>query len=128
MLLEKKWLIVLALLVALGASATQAAAQDFLTTSTRFAVVESNGVLVRGNGVLSSTAFGGGAYEVRFSRKVNKCLYEASQGFTGSSGVPPGGQITVVRRAGDAKGVFITTENSAGTATNRAFHLIVHCP
>ena len=52
--------------------------------------------------------------------------------FIGTIGVPAtgssdAGQITVAGRAGLANGVFVTTDDSAGTDANRPFHLAVFC-
>ncbi len=133
MQLEKKWLMVLAVALALGAGASNAAAQDvavpdLIDSAVLFAVVESNGVLQRGNGAVSSTGFGGGAYEVIFNRSVTACAYKATVGRPGGAGSTGGpGEIVVVGRAGNANGVFLQSYDSAGGGSVRPFHLTVAC-
>jgi hypothetical protein len=102
----------------------------FMSTKTAFvagaAVVNSNGTLARGLGVVSTTQIHTGAYQVLFTHKVNRCGYEATLGST-STGVGPDAQIGVASRAGHKNGVWINTYSSSGSLTNEPFHLIVVC-
>jgi hypothetical protein len=96
-----------------------------------YAVVASDGTLARNSaGVVSAAllSVGTGTYEVIFSRNVTTCAYVATQGLTGSTGVPDPGMIGVVGRGGNANGVFVKTYDETGTAADRAFHLSVFCP
>lgn len=95
------------------------------TAQTFFAVVNSNGSLARGFGVLSSARLGTGTYQVVFSHDVTGSAYVGTIGLTGSLGTSPSGEIAVVGRAGIPSGVFVQTFNSAGAAADRAFHLSV---
>jgi hypothetical protein len=96
-----------------------------------WAVVESDGTLVRGSGAVSSGHAGGGAgsgfYEVIFNTNVRACAYVATIGNTGSAGNPVPGEIGVVGRATNVNGVFVATVNSAGAQADRSFHLAVFC-
>lgn len=104
---------------------------SFATTSRVFvagaAVVNSNGTLARGAGVKSSKhLLGPGAYQVIFTRKVNRCAYEATLG-DASNGSAPVGQIGVATRFHHKNGVFIFTTDSTGNPTDLPFHLLVIC-
>jgi len=93
----------------------------------RWAVINANGTLARGKGVVSSAKLGGlGAYEVIFNETVSGCVYISSLGPANAAGVPSG-QSSVALRAGTVNGVFISTSDSAGTLADRAFHLFVGC-
>jgi hypothetical protein len=95
--------------------------------SAGFAVVGGDGVLARGKNAVSSARFADGRYEVVFNRDVTRCAYTATIGQVEGSGIEPTGQITTAPRAGNANGVFITTEDSAGNQSDRDFHLLVSC-
>ena len=92
----------------------------------RFAVVEANGVLVRGRNAWSANQVAGGTYEVFFDRDIRGCSYDATIGTT-SIGTEPAGSITVASRAGSPNGVWVDTSNLNGTDGTRAFHLEVNC-
>lgn len=93
-----------------------------------FAIVNSNGTLARGNGVVSTagniTGFAG-AYEVVFNRNITGCSFGANLGDGGVNTFP--GEVSVTNRNGIANGVFVRTFNSSGVATNQSFHLTVDC-
>jgi hypothetical protein len=92
-----------------------------------FAVVNSDGTLARRINAKSSVKNSTGTYVVHFNSVVTKCAYTGAIGLSGTSGSSSPGFITVVGRAGDAKGIFIQTFNSAGTLTDLGFHLVVTC-
>ena len=96
------------------------------TAQTFFAVVNANGTLARGFGVLSSARLATGQYQVVFTHDVRGSGYVGTTGLTGSAGVAPSGQIAVVGRAGIANGVFVETFAGNGAAADRSFHLAVH--
>lgn len=94
-----------------------------------WAVVNSDGILVRGEFTTSSLRIKGipGRYAVRFSRDVTFCSYVATIGLSGKSGFEPGGEITVVRLVNSPKGVFVATFNSTGAPANKGFHIHIKC-
>jgi hypothetical protein len=99
-----------------------------VVTQTKFAVVDDNGITARGRGVVSSQRLGTGLYEVIFNRNVRSCSYVATVGLSGSSGFSSSGEMTVVGRVSSVNGVFLTSTDSAGTLTDRGFHLQILCP
>jgi hypothetical protein len=96
------------------------------TAQTFFAVVNANGSMARAFQAVSSQRFSAGLYEVIFSHNVTGSAYVASIGDSGSTIVPPPGEISVVGRLGNPNGVFIATRDSAGNLADRGFHLAVH--
>ncbi|TDC60577.1 hypothetical protein E1258_14310 [Micromonospora sp. KC207] len=90
-----------------------------------FAVVNSNGSLVRGFGTASSSRLGVGIYEVVFSHDLTRSAYIGTIGLPGSVGASPSGEIAVVGRAGVPNGVFVQTFDSTGAPADRAFHLAI---
>jgi hypothetical protein len=90
------------------------------------AVVQSDGTLVRGKGATDASKLSTGKYEVDFGRKVSNCAYVATIGDP-STGVAPSGEITVATRSGNPDAVFVETNNSSGTTSDRPFHLQVSC-
>src|SRR5688572_22705170 len=93
--------------------------------STMFAVVDANGTLARGRKAVSATRLGTGVYEVVFRKDVRKGAYLATIGLSGAAGASLPGEITVVGRAGNDRGVFVTTHSSGGAAADLGFHLAV---
>jgi len=92
-----------------------------------FAVVDRDGKLRRGLYAVSSQKVDlpNGCYEVIFSRDVTHAAYVATIGSPEFSGIEQTGEITVVGRAGNPNGVFLTTTDSAGNFADRGFHLVV---
>jgi hypothetical protein len=91
-----------------------------------WAVVETNGTLVRGRNVVSVKRLAQGQYEVIFSGDVSQGVYVATIGRPGIF-VEPAGQIGVALRFGSGnKGVWVDTHDSVGNYSDRAFHLVVH--
>jgi hypothetical protein len=95
--------------------------------STMYAVVNANGTLARGRRAVSATRLATGAYEVIFRKDVRKCAFLATIGLSGSAGSSLPGEITVVGRSGNDRGVFVTTHSSGGAAADLGFHLAVLC-
>jgi hypothetical protein len=91
------------------------------------AAVNFNGTLARGSGVIQVIKIAGftGNYDVRFNRDVRDCYYLATIGNAG--GGSTSGQINVAARAGAPNGVFVDTNDTAGAAADRSFHLLVFC-
>jgi len=100
---------------------TQVAKKD------RWAVVDADGSFARGKGVVSTANLGTGIYEVIFNKNVRGCVYTATIGLSGDSGVSDPGFITTVGRVTDLNGVFITTDDVTGASADLGFHLYVGC-
>ena len=92
----------------------------------QWAVVGSDGALVRKNGAASVTKLGAGDYEVVFGASVSACAYNATLG-TADTTDPPAGEVGVSSRAGNANAVRVVTRDSVGAAADRPFHLTVNC-
>ncbi len=96
-----------------------------------WAVVESDGVLVRGRNVARTQKVGEGQYEVYFTGDVSEGVYVATIGRPGIATEPPG-QIGVALRCCPTtveetnKGVWVDTHDPSGAYQDRAFHLVVH--
>ncbi|MFB9234222.1 hypothetical protein ACFFWC_01520 [Plantactinospora siamensis] len=115
--------------VAAKAALAPAAADELLpptSARTEWAVVESNGSLVRGFHAVSAQRFSTGLYEVIFNHNVRRAAYVATTGFTGSEFIPPPGTAVTVGRTGIPNGVFIAVYDQNGALVDRAFHLAVH--
>ena len=95
-----------------------------------WAVVETNGTLVRGRNVTRVARLAQGQYEVVFTDDVSRGVYQATIGRPGIATEPPG-EIGVALRccltgAEAAHGVWVDTHDSSGASSDRAFHLVVH--
>ena len=87
-----------------------------------WAMIDSNGTLIRNKGVTSAQKLGTGQYQVIFNQAVTNCTSLAT--LYGSSGE--------VASTPDILGVVagrvnVNTFNSAGTATDRVFQVAVFC-
>ena len=80
----------------------------------------TDGKLVRGKGVKSSTRTGTGAYQVVFDRDAKACIHIAVR----STNEP--GQIAAVGDATNANAVNVTT-TAGGTPEDRSFNLALSC-
>jgi hypothetical protein len=103
-----------------------AAAQDNCAC-TSWAVVNTNGNLVRDFGVNAAARVGLGLYRVIFNRNVTGCAYTATIGLAGRAGNPPSGEISVSGIHNNPNGVLVATYTSTGANADRPFHLAVHC-
>jgi hypothetical protein len=103
--------------------------------SQTWAVINADGTIARnaGNAVSSGkaadcfTAGGPGCYEVIFDDDVTGCAYIGTITNPPDAGTQPTGEITTVRRGSNPNGVFVTTHNSSGAPSDRAFALVVTC-
>jgi hypothetical protein len=95
------------------------------TAQAFYAVVNADGTLARGFQTATAQNLGTGFYEVIFTVDVTGSAYIATVGNSGTSGIEPTGEATVVGRAGTPNGVFVTTTDSAGNFADRGFHLAV---
>ncbi|MBX7268720.1 hypothetical protein KIF24_23655 [Micromonospora sp. Llam7] len=96
-----------------------------LTARVLFAVVNSDGVLVRGLGAASANRLSTGMYQVVFDQDVTGASFVGTVGLPGSAGLAPAGQVAVAGRTGIPNAVFVTTFDGAGTSADRPFHLAV---
>ena len=92
-----------------------------------FAVVNANATLLRGKGVTSTAHLGTGVYDIRFSRNLSSCAWTGTVGFGTFGGSTGAAQITITGRAGTNNGLFVTTFDGAGVATDEPFSAIVIC-
>jgi hypothetical protein len=93
----------------------------------KFAVVGSNGALIRGNGVLSSSRLDTGTYQVNFNSNLLACAYVATVGTTSSGSISNASTATVAQRAGLAKSLFIQTFGPDGALADLSFHVDTKC-
>ena len=91
-----------------------------------WAVVSSDGALVRKNGASLASKLAVGEYQVVFGRDVSGCAYNGTIGSVDTA-EPPAGEIGTAQRAGSANAVTVVTRDSAGTKADRPFHLGVDC-
>jgi hypothetical protein len=98
-----------------------------LGTSILYAVVNANGTLARQSGVANVVRVAAGNYRVVFRRNVRNCVYVASIGLSGAVGTEINSSIDTAGDNLSVNGVFVDTENFAGTQVDRAFHLLVFC-
>lgn len=109
-----------------GTPVPQAAAGD-LGSAIMSAVINADGTIVRGEGVVSSELSGTNGYAVAFGRNVAGCSFQATVGQPGSSGVQPPSIATVAGSIANANAVFVATFDSDNAAAPRPFHLLVYC-
>jgi hypothetical protein len=84
-----------------------------------FAVVNSDGTMLRGNGTTSSMKITTGWFKVIFNKDVSQCAYN------GNAIVPS--IVAATHAGGDNKGVLVLTTGHDGSFSDRAFHLTVTC-
>jgi hypothetical protein len=94
----------------------------------RFAVVNSNGTLVRGRGVVSTQQVSGfpAAYEIIFDTQTTGCAYIGTVGLPGIGQID--GFLTTARRTATSNGVFVRTFDASGVEAPRTFHVELLCP
>jgi S-layer homology domain len=90
----------------------------------RFAVVNSNGTLARGRGVVSTALGGTGFYEVIFDTNITGCAYIGT--VAGPLPAGSGGFLTTTRVTTNA--VLVNTFSEAGVLTDISFQVEVVCP
>jgi hypothetical protein len=109
--------------------AAAAAAAEVTPAKDFYAVVSSDGTLVRGRGAVSVERVNVGAYHVVFFRKIRTCAWVATVGSPGTpvSGAEPGGQVSVAAISGTPQGIEVITFDNQGRWEDRGFHLQVSC-
>jgi hypothetical protein len=90
----------------------------------RFAVVNSNGTLARGRGVVSTARLTTGFYQVIFDTNITGCAYIGTVVVPGLVNV--GGFLTT--KAGTTNTVLVNTFSEAGGVDDRSFQVEVVCP
>lgn len=90
------------------------------------AVVQSNGTLTRGNGVLTVAREAPGQYRVNFERNITGCAFSGGLN-DDQDGLGSKGYLAMARSGSGAGGVFVETYNSSGTKTDTDFHVVVTC-
>jgi hypothetical protein len=106
-------------------------AQSPLAKGTMFAVVNLDGTLRRGTPGTHSAQFAGGFtgdYTVTFPRSVTSCAWVASVTSSVDGNNPFHGQVGVTSLSGNAKGLYVQGQDSAGTDAEVPFTVIVSCP
>lgn len=98
------------------------------SATTLWAVVESNGTLARGSGVVKTDQpFGTGTYEVVFNQNVFQCAYITGLGDGGDTAAEYKGNVAVTHRDGNPNAVFVRGFDATGTLANQPFHIAVFC-
>ncbi|MCC5953242.1 MAG: S-layer homology domain-containing protein [Acidimicrobiia bacterium] len=95
-----------------------------------WAVVNADGTLARGaSGVVSASAVNASAgfYEVTFDRDISNCAYVVQTGLPSADANPQPAFAGAAPRSGNPNGVFVSTQNAAGTDAPFAYHLLVAC-
>jgi hypothetical protein len=96
--------------------------------TTLWAVLNHDGTLRRGSGVVSVTGTLSSYASVKFNRNINTCAIVVSIGRLGaalSDGEPMADEFVSNGFAPDT--VLVTTSDSAGSGSNRTVHLAVLC-
>jgi hypothetical protein len=93
-----------------------------------FAVVAADGTLKRQMHVESARHLAAGTYEVIFKQDVRRGVYVATLGGSDFQGLPPVGQLGVMGRANNPRGVLVTIGDASGNPLDAGFHLLVVCP
>lgn len=91
-----------------------------------WAVVNAGGSLARGSAGVTSVYAGASFYLVTFPRDVTGCVYTATIGGTETT-YGGKGEISVYSANAVPKGVTVVTHDSAGSFSDRPFHLVVNC-
>jgi hypothetical protein len=121
------FVVIVAALPAVAITAEKAASEPRTGFADPWAVINADGSLARGAGVVSSANLQAGRYEVIFNKDVSKCAYVATLGNAGF-GDPPIGKIGVARRGGNKNGVLVNTRIPLlHIEANMGFHLFVAC-
>jgi hypothetical protein len=112
---------------ALTSAAASSAGTPPVPGNSGFAVVDSDGNLVRGTNVIGAQKLDTGIYDVEMNSPVKKCVFTATTGLPGSTSVNDPAYITVAGRGGEDDGVFVKTYDINGNSADFGFHLNVRC-
>jgi hypothetical protein len=108
-----------------GSNGTQGPPYDVF-----YAVINgTTGDVIRGSGVNASTTLieQVGGYQVVFDQNISNCSWFGSIGYGNTSGSAPPGFIGIVGRDSTSYGIWVTTYNVTGVATDEPFHVSVVC-
>ena len=95
---------------------------------TLWAVVNEDGTLQRGKGVMNARKLATGEYVVKFKQDVNKCAWSASlQNNSGFVFLDTILNIDNEPRLATPREVGVTTTDRGGILRDTPFHLIVQC-
>jgi hypothetical protein len=99
------------------------------SVSKLWAVVGSNGAVVRSAGVVAAARVGLGQFELTFSDDIVNCSYQANVGAISDISNAAGQQGFAVtgKKSGTTNAVRVNTRSQTGTAADRSFHLVVVC-
>jgi hypothetical protein len=92
-----------------------------------WAVVESSGTLVRGQGAVGVTTPFSGQVRVKFNRAVNTCAWVATPGENDAEILFDPTFISTGISATDQTVIVVETKNPGGGLTPEPFHLAVTC-
>ena len=93
-----------------------------------WAIMNSNGTLDQGNGVVSVQKSGNGFYAVTFNRNISTCAGVATPADTTATGNISASEARLNQLAATPNGVFIQTSTSAGAPVDSAFTIVMVCP
>lgn len=92
------------------------------------AVVDANGILIRGSSVNSVSHLGFGRYEVFFNQPVQSCNYQATIGSPTNGFVSnPGFISTASGHMNNTYGIYVETKDMNGRLADFPFHLNAVC-
>ena len=89
-------------------------------------MVKGDGILARGNGVVSTTKVSNGMYRVTFNQDITACAYLAQAGST-DAGAPPVGVTASTAQVNGNPDAVAVTSNNGGTVADASFDLAVFC-
>lgn len=95
--------------------------------ATLFAVVDADGDLVRGAGVVDSQRLGEGIYTVSFEEEISACAHIATVALPGHGGNPGDRTIGSAGRLADDSGAYLRLYDREGDLADHGFHLVLVC-
>jgi hypothetical protein len=108
-----------------GSAATSefaaAARRRLPTAKVIYAVVDQDGTLIDGKGVVAAESPGPGTYFVVFDRDVSGCAYLATLRTSLAA------NFAVTPRSSQTRAVLVSVFNDGGAGVERAFQLVVAC-
>lgn len=93
-----------------------------------YAILNWNGPLDQGKGVVASSRADTGAYNVIFDRNISTCAAVATPADSTAAQVAIAKEVTLNQLAGVPNGFYVETKNSNGTPVDSAFTIVVVCP
>jgi hypothetical protein len=94
----------------------------------KWAVFNSAGTLVRGNGATGVLHLSLGTYEVQFNSNMTGCAYTATSGDTGAGAVSGPISVSVASRSGNPNGLFVQSfDQTTGSLVDEPIHVVTNC-